>query len=397
MSRWFLCVAFLCMLLCGDFAPAQTNTNDQAVTYQINAKHTGSISTPGLRPPLKIKWSVNLGATASYPLIAGGKVYVVTGNKGASNIQLYALDASTGSKVWDVSVPVLYGDWAGIAYDSGTIFLVPGSTSTTSGTMYAFDATNGHQIWSTVMPGEYSFSSPPATYRGMVYTGGAGVGGYVYGVREKDGNVLWQNSVQNGDNSSPAVDSGGVYVSYVCPQTYKFAPLNGFYVWHWSGPCEGGGGSTPVIYKNRLYVRDLLFNSTYNGQVFNTTSGTVVSYYNSHFAPAFWNGTAFYSQTNGLMAVNLTTGNTAWSAAPPSGDSYSISPIVVNGVLYIGTKLGTLLGYKSGTGVQAVSIPMGAPINGDDLAIQSTPLAGLGAAQGLLVVPASSYLVALAP
>jgi outer membrane protein assembly factor BamB len=264
--------------------------------------------------------------------------------------------------------------------------------------MYAFDATDGHQIWRTVMLGEYYFNSPPTAYKGMVYTGGAGVGGYVYGVRETDGAVLWQESVLNGSNSSPAVTSGGVYVSYPCPQTYKFAPLTGFYLWHWNGPCEGGGGSTPVLYQGLLYVRDALFISKYdNALVFNSTSGTVASYFNSYFVPVFWNGTAFYSQATGLTAVSLTSGKTVWSAAPPSGDSYSISPIVVNGILYIGTKLGTLLGYKSGTGVQAVSIPMGAPMKGDDLAIETTPLAGLGAAQGLLVVPASSYLVALAP
>jgi hypothetical protein len=370
----------------------------QAVTYQINTQHTGSIITPGLLPPLVVKWSVDLRANVSYPLIVGGKVYVVTGAKGASEIHLLALDARTGSTVWGpIAIPVLYSDWAGLAYDNGMIFLVPGTTSITAGTMYAFDVTDGHQIWNTALPGETSFSSPPTAYNGIVYTGGAGVGGYVYGVRESDGAVLWEDAVENGDNSSPAVDASGVYVSYACPQTYKFDLVTGFYIWHSSGGCEGGGGSTPVLYRSLLYVRELYLNNNYNAEVFNSSNGAVVSYFNSHFAPVFWKDTAFYSQPTAITAVNLTSGNTVWSAAPPSGDSYSISPIVVNGTLYIGTQLGTLLGYDSSTGVQVESIPMGAPITGDDLAIPETPLAGLGAAEGLLVVPASSRLVALGP
>ena len=72
--------------------------SDLAVTYQINAHHTGAISTPKLVPPLKTKWSVDLGASVSYPLIAEGKVFVIAGAIGQVN--LYALDASTGSTLW---------------------------------------------------------------------------------------------------------------------------------------------------------------------------------------------------------------------------------------------------------------------------------------------------------
>jgi hypothetical protein len=36
---------------------------------------------------------------------------------------------------------------------------------------------------------------------------------------------------------------GGVYVSYACPQTYGFDALKGGLMWHYAGPCEGGGGS----------------------------------------------------------------------------------------------------------------------------------------------------------
>ena len=93
---------------------------------------------------------------------------------------------------------------------------------------------------------------------GIVYTSGAGDGGTVYAVRESDGTLLWTQEVENGDDSAPAVTSDGVYVSYACPQTYKFNPTSGDLIWHFSGQCEGGGGESVAIYNGQVYVRDLV-------------------------------------------------------------------------------------------------------------------------------------------
>ena len=60
----------------GSLPPAGSNGS---VTYQMNAAHTGAIQLKGLTPPLAVKWSVNMGAPVSYPLIAGGTVFVLAG------------------------------------------------------------------------------------------------------------------------------------------------------------------------------------------------------------------------------------------------------------------------------------------------------------------------------
>ena len=89
---------------------------------------------------------------------------------------------------------------------------------------------------------------------GTVYTGGAGSGGTLYAYAESSGHLNWRASVENGDSSSPVVTKAGVFVSYACPQTYQFNPRSGAQVWHYSGPCEGGGGSTAVLHGKFLYV-----------------------------------------------------------------------------------------------------------------------------------------------
>jgi outer membrane protein assembly factor BamB len=392
----FVSIVVFCLLLVVLGASAQA-AKDLAVTYQINTHHTGAITTPGLVPPLKVEWSVDMGATVSYPLIAEGKVFVIAGPDASKRVNLYALDAQTGRTLWGpVLIPEGAYYWAAAAYDNGVIYVVPNSVpGFSSGAMYAFNAHDGHAIWNVALPGQYLFTAPPTAFDGIVYTGGAGDGGTVYAVRETDGKVFWTGSVENGDNSSPVVTTGGVYVSYVCPQSYKFTLKTGALIWHYSGPCEGGGGATPVLYNGLLYVRDWSKSNGHDGDILDAKKGTYVGFFDADFAPAFYDGIAFYVQSGNLNAVNATTGATVWTAIPASGDSYSSPPIVVNGVVYVGTNLGELLGYKAKTGVKVVSKNMKHSISAFETGSLGSPESGLGAGQGILVVPASTHLIAL--
>src|SRR5207245_11645686 len=103
-----------------------------------------------------------------------------------------------------------------------------------------------------------------------------------------------------------------------------------------------------------------LYNFTTSGITLIAKNGTLIgSGFNSSYTPAFLNGTGFYTESNSLTAVTLSTGSTLWTAAPPSGDSYSISPIVVNGTVYVGTANGNLLGYNATTGANVESMTLG--------------------------------------
>ena len=363
---------------------------DVALTYQINTTHTGALQTSGINPPLTVKWSVSLPAgTASYPIVVNGKVFVIGFGSPTVAPTLYALDARSGSTIWSQPVPAGYGGWVGAAYESGNLFVVPESAPNVTGAMFAFRATDGTQLWNVSLPGQYSFSSAPTAYNGVVYTGGAGSGGTVYAVRETDGAILWTGSVENGDSSSPAVNQTGVYVSYACPQSYRFNAISGKLIWHYSGECEGGGGNTAVLYRGLLYVRDL-YNFSTSGISLSAKNGMLVGPgFNSQYSPAFSNGSGFFVESNLLSAVDLATGATLWTAIPPNGDSYSVSPIVVNGVVYVGTSAGNLMGYDATSGIEVVAMFLGSPIPGGQEII------GMGAGPGLLVVPAGSEVIAL--
>jgi outer membrane protein assembly factor BamB len=171
--------------------PPVSSQSQYAVTYQINVGHSGNIAfTAPLTTPLQQSWSVNLGGTVSYPLIAQGYVFVIVNNN-----ELFALDLASGATKWE---KLLSGGWNAVAYDNGLLFDV-----SQGGQLFAIKAANGKAVWDVQLPGQYYVSSPPTAQNGMVFTGGAGSGGTLYGVDEKTGNVVWTQEVENGDNSSP--------------------------------------------------------------------------------------------------------------------------------------------------------------------------------------------------
>jgi outer membrane protein assembly factor BamB len=286
---------------------APTSAQSQyAVAYQINVGHSGNIAfTTPLTTPLKQAWSVNLGGTVSYPLIADSLVFAVVNQN-----ELFALNLATGTTKWE---KLLSGNWNAIAYDHGQIFDVNGG-----GQMIALNAETGKVKWDVSLPGQYSFSSPPTAQSGMVFTGGAGGGGTLYGVNEVTGKVVWTQFVQNGDDSSPALGDSGVYVTYPC-QYYKFTPSTGASAWYYDGPCEGGGGATPVYFGGRLYVQDW----TSGNYVFDAKTGTLLGAFAATPTPAFYlgsNGKSYMLSvtecSNGqpgctLFSTRISTGNVA--------------------------------------------------------------------------------------
>jgi outer membrane protein assembly factor BamB len=345
---------------------------DFAVTYQINPAHSGSIKLTGFTTPLTKRWSVNLGSSLSYAVIADGLVFV-----NASNDVTYALKLATGATRWSKTSG---GGLLGPAYDNGSLFLVTGG-----GLMSALSARNGAQQWSAQMPGQYSFSSAPMAVNGQVFTGGAGSGGTVYAVDEKTGTVKWTQSVANGDDSSPAYGDNGIYVSYPC-QYYKFDPKTGSPLWHDSTGCDGGGGDTPAYFGGDVYIQDW----TSGNYVFNANTGAQAGTFgaNNGDTPAFLaegktRGLGYSLSQGTLYAWKTTTETNVWSF---TGDGQlSTMPIVINAMVVEGSGSGN---------VYALDAKSGAQLWTDQTASGVTSLA---AGQGTLIVVSGNVVTAYGP
>jgi outer membrane protein assembly factor BamB len=371
-----------------------------AVAYQINVAHNGVQTDSELTPPFSLRWRVTLPAQVSYPLIAEGKVFVTeasSANDATRTPVLYALDQASGETLWSQTLPL---GWqrANAAYDRGRIFVTgtnPGCCGS-GGVTLAYAADSGTLLWRTELPSEYATTAAPTAANGVVYVSGSGAGG-LYAISEEDGHILARQPVQYGDQSSPALSDGAVFVSYACNQAYGFAQTTLAPLWHYSGPCSGGGGKTTVYAGGRLYTRD------FNGSlVLDASSGALLRTYEPErayiYAPAVDSTSLFATFPADSLHAEALDGTPLWSFA---GDGQlNTTPLIINSgsnrFVIVGSWLGRLYALDAASGSEVWSTDVGAPISGADEQNASEPLAGLAAGQGVIVVPAGKTLSAYA-
>lgn len=371
--------------------PSPTPPLSQSVAYHVDYAHSGVAVFPDpITFPSKPAWSTTLNGAISYPLIAGGMVYVTTSSPGTGGASLYALNEQTGGIVWG-PVAISGSVWATSAYDHGEIFVI-----NYNGILRSFDAATGQAGWSiqmpVPMPGQYSFTAAPTAVNGIIYVGGYGTVDSLFAVDESNGNVLWTEPVNSGDISSPAVSSDGVFVSYPC-QVYKFDPITGSSLWHYSGGCSGGGGETPVYANGLLFVRDVVE----KGIMFNAASGTLVGTFPTNAftetpIPAVTSQAGFFESAGTLQAIDPRTHTVLWSF---TGDGTLVSaPIVINQDVFVGSSSGNVFAVDASTGSQIWNGNAGSAIAGPVEGDLRQPLTGFGAGEGYLVVPAGNVLTA---
>jgi outer membrane protein assembly factor BamB len=359
------------------------NAPEQARNFQINTTHTGSISSEHLTPPLKQRWAVNFGQPMSYPLIAGGKVYVTVKDAVGQGTTLFALDAANGGLVWSSPLGGSF-PWSAACYENGRVFALNGS-----GLLRAFDGATGTLIWSVPFI-QSIYNAPPTVSNGVVYVSGELK---VHAINANTGAELWNSSVINGDTSSPAVASDGIYVSYACPNVYKLDPATGAKIWQYTPGCSGGGGKTPALYNGRLYVRD------FSDTIFDSQAGTIIGSFNAKNTPAFSGTRGFFldgphgfGSFGTLRARDVNTNAVLWSF---NGDGFLQSAVlVVNNYVYVGSAQGKLYAVNAANGQQVWVTTAGASIPYVDEHNVSQPTTSFAAAEGLLVVPTSTTLVA---
>jgi outer membrane protein assembly factor BamB len=352
-------------------------TLPDAVAYQINPGHSGTVTFPSVALPATSTWSVTLDAPPSFALIAEGKV-ITTTMAASGKSAVMALDQATGARIWGNS---LQAQSISAVYDNGLVFVNLGGLK--GGMLQALDVATGEVKWSVVTGGGVDIE-PPTAAGGIVY-----VPDGVEMLRAYDeltGAELW--TYFGGGFSTPAVTSDGVYLTYTgC--AIRLDPRTGASIWEDPYHVSGGGSPMPVVADGRLFAMDVTENYG-EDEVLDVVNGGVVGTFHCQSVPAIGVETGFFLDGGTLHGINLETNAVLWSFA---GDGTLIgSPIQVNGYVFIGTSTGTLYALDTETGRQVWSqtmpggiSPMGGPWG---------MLSGLSAGDGLLVVPAGNTLTA---
>jgi outer membrane protein assembly factor BamB len=355
-------------------------------TYQIDAAHTGSIVfEQGLRFPLQERWTVDLGESVSYPVIADGRVFVVTDrNGGASDVELVALDAETGSQLWKRACPGM--SWAAHAYGDGRLY-----TLDASGTLSAINPGSGELLWS-VAPG---FS--PAGYglpiysAGLVFFVGGANAATLFAVDAASGQEVWSRYFGDRPSGALSVRGHAVYANFGCNDHSKFAAKSGKTLWEHHFPrCDGGTNLTGPVSDAGLYSFDFYDDTL----LFDRQTGEIRSALRAQTIPAVKGHRRFNLLGDELVMVDEISGQQIWAFA---GDGQlSTAPIVVNNVVFAGSVSGSVYAVDATDGSLRWSGKVGSKIPHSNQRNIARPLIGMSAGEGMVAIPSVGRLTVFA-
>jgi outer membrane protein assembly factor BamB len=168
-----------------------------------------SAATGGLIWEFRDRTDVSQWGTgiSSSPAVANGIVYV-----GSCNGMMYALNAASGTQVWNYTCGGQV--WSSPAVANGIVYV-----GSTNGNVYALNVATGALVWKYTTGRAVAFSSP-AIASGVVYVGSEDDN--VYALNIATGALVWKYTTGNGVWSSPAVVNGVVYVGSEDGKVYAF-------------------------------------------------------------------------------------------------------------------------------------------------------------------------------
>jgi len=362
--------------------PAIAGVDPVSTTFQVDPAHDGSVTfSKRFAPPLKRRWSLDLGGPVSYPVVAGNLAIVIVGG-GSIGTHLVAVDIDTGKVIWQKPVSVTLGA-SYLASDNGKVFL-----TTFQGPIQAYNATTGRLLWGEGKPQFlYQFDFVPVAAGGYLFTGETESGTTLYKLNETNGRLIWQKGLNGGGKGVTLADSL-VVLPMLC-NVPAFDQNSGLQIWYFYSGCSGGGGAVAAYYKHRLYAPQAggetgLILNTGNGKQSGVLPGS---------APAFYGDTLFAVSGESIAASNIFTDNLTWFYTPKD-DGFSIPPIVINGNVYSLSNKGVLHVNARLDGRSEQTITLGL---GSQETIIGAPWTGLGVGSGILLVPSGTGLFAFGP
>ena len=185
---------------------------------------------------LQQAWSFSTGSgnNAGNVVYDNGVLYAASANG-----TIFALDASTGTRLWKHSTGPGYSTSGSVAaVDSGMVFTV--CTLSTSGyqSMCALYASTGKLAWSYTAPGPTSYAeTAPVVAGGNVYFGACGTSCAYVALNETDGSIVWSKRQTGGcslnGGSPPAIYKGELLAGIGCTNgsIIALSSKNGRKIW----------------------------------------------------------------------------------------------------------------------------------------------------------------------
>ncbi|MFL5758922.1 MAG: PQQ-binding-like beta-propeller repeat protein [Thermomicrobiales bacterium] len=268
------------------------------------------------------RWVFATGQTlpaspATSPLVVDGMVYVSTGQAGAADDTLYALDVDTGRLIW--SFPIHGASSTSPAYDNGVLYVAGGIVEDQRASVYAVDVSTGVERWRFETDAE--MFSTPTVAEGTVFV--EDINGVLIALDPADGRERWRAVLEEepvftdndvagylSDNgatpgfSAISVSSGTVFVATYPGTIVSVDADNGQVLWR--------------------------YETAYGQQIGPVISGDVV----------------YLGTPEGFVAaLNMSDGHELWRYE--INGPVNSSPTITDGVMYVGD-VGTLYALSDG-------------------------------------------------
>jgi outer membrane protein assembly factor BamB len=253
-------------------------------------------------------------------------------NGGAGSI--YAINPYSGTVKWKYSAASSSLS-SSIQFSNGVLFTSIGRNIT------AFDTVTKAIKWQYLTGG--IMYSTPTIKNGIVYINCDD--NFLYAVNALTGTLVWRYqqdtpSSGGGNYSSPTVVDDVVYFGSLDGYVYAVNAVSGVLKWRTLNTAGSRYHSSPSVVNNVLYIGDLSSNlialNTNNGSlkwIYNSLNGHAVS------SPTIVDGVVYICSYGGsVYAIDANSGTLQWRYN--TGLDIDASPIVLNGVLYIGAGSG---------------------------------------------------------
>ena len=329
-------------------------------------------------------WTAASACLESSPAVVNGVVYF-----GSSDNSLHALSARTGSQIWTYVTGGLVQSSPAVV--NGVVYF-----GSDDGSLYALNAETGLKLWSFTTKG--FTDSSPAVSDGIVYFGSSD--GNVYALDARTGSKLWSYATSDQVESSPAVANGTVYIGNDGGTLYAIDAGTGVKRWSYTASPYGGITASPAVANGVVYV------GSTNGTLYALDSMTGTLDWSNALDPlatsggldssgAVANGVLYLGSGPGIdYALNASTGKVLWSyditntTFPPGSESnVSTSPAVANGVVYFinsydngdeGAVWDALYAFSLGADLYLRSTPSSAQVSQGSLLTYTFPVWNLG-------------------
>lgn len=296
---------------------------------------------------------------AASPVVADGALFV-----GGEDRTLYALDALTGEERWTF----IAGDRivGSPAVAGGRLFF-----GADDSLLYALDAANGELLWRYALDSPVE-ASPAVSPDGIVYVGSTGA--ILAAVEAATGNELWSVGTRFGFDASPAVGETLIFAADQNGALFAYNRRTGEPAWEWQGSYGDAFVSSPLLLGNLL----LATNSSGVMRVFEADSGRVLhslTLSDNVSASPTWNGETVFITTQNSEVLALRAGGDVSSVAFTRAWQYAFdiegnldkapyATVYADGAIYAVLRGGDLVAVDAASGGAALLAQFGEIVEG---------------------------------